>query len=113
MAKSNSKLNQPRRIRIIPPLGKQATTLTDSRGKPMKVSRKGFTNHFKNIAIDGQQEDLMANPNLADEASECSTVGSDGVADGATDCCYCCVLVCIYVSIYLFSLLSSRAVELN
>eukprot|EP01038_Epipyxis_sp_PR26KG_P010993 gene10993-14767_t len=46
-AKIKSNLLKPKRVKNIPPLGRDAIYLTDSRGRISKLSNKGFTNHFK------------------------------------------------------------------
>ncbi len=55
---NNSKVVQPKRLRTIAPLGKEAISLLDSRGRASKDASKGFLNHFKSSGMlqgaDGQ-----------------------------------------------------------
>lgn len=53
LAKLNSNLTKPRMPRKVAPLGKEALSLTDSRGKASRMSLKGFRNVFKaNVATE-------------------------------------------------------------
>lgn len=46
LEKLNASILKPRRQRKVPQLGKEAVTLSDSRGQPSKMASKGFPNMF-------------------------------------------------------------------
>jgi hypothetical protein len=82
IAKSNAKMTQPRRVRIITPLGKDAVVLVDSNGKALKHAGKGFTNHFKNVVIEGHEQDHGAGGGLLiDDVSSQSSASITNVND--------------------------------
>lgn len=47
---TTSKMVKPKRLRTVAPLGKNAISLLDSRGKASKDAQKGFHNHFKVVS---------------------------------------------------------------
>lgn len=67
LARLSSNLAKPRKARKIIPLGKEAMSLTDSRGRASKIASKGFPNIFGNTPApptkespqhDNKEEDL-------------------------------------------------------
>jgi hypothetical protein len=51
LIKQSAKLVKTRKMRQVPPLGRLATVLMDSKGKVMKESLKGFRNSFKDLDV--------------------------------------------------------------
>lgn len=60
LIKQSAKLVKTRKMRQVPPLGRLATVLMDSKGKIMKESLKGFRNTFKEMNLNessGSEDD--------------------------------------------------------